>query len=410
MSMLRKMAHPALSATYARGCSVLARLQLRAPDAPRHFGRVRIVAPLQRGNGIAAGAVLQHRALSALGIDVALVDATPALRNPLRRVSHDAGDVYIFHCGGPQTPNLLNAVMPYAARAWRIAYWAWELPDPPRDWHGFDALVSEVWTPSNFARSSLSMLARKPVRVVPHRVEVQPPRHRDWNAPFTVLTLADSRSSLARKNPAGALEAFIAAFGGSTSARLVVKLNGPAVDEALVRRAGAFPNVTLLHDHLDQAALAALYRSADALLSLHRAEGFGLPMLEAMAYGLPVVATGWSGNMEFMSGANGILVPYRLVPVADPAGIYADSIWAEPDVDAAATALLRLAADRQHYEERAAAAHAAVAEAPVRLPFDFRHPGPLRTAPPVTPASGAGAGPLANQPADKQAAAEEELT
>lgn len=390
------LARPALAATYARGCGVLAHLRLHGRAAARRFDRVCIVAPLQRQNGIAAGAILQHRAMLALGIDAQLVDATESLRNPFHRAPHDAATAYVVHCGGPQTPNLLNAVVPHAARAWRIAYWAWELPTPPPGWQGFDRLVSEIWTPSGFAAASLSQLTTRPVHVVPHRVAPHPPRRRDWAAPFSVLAMADSRSSLARKNPLGALEAFLAAFGPSPEARLVLKLNGPVEAGPLERRAAGLPNVTLLRAHLDAPALAALYREADVLLSLHRAEGFGLPMLEAMAHGIPAVATGWSGNLEFMDAGNGILIPYHLVPVVDPAGIYAGSSWAEPDLAAAAAALRRLAVDRAHYEALAAAAHAAVAGAAIRLPFglcadgrqkadpkDAIHPGPRLPAHPA---------------------------
>ncbi len=63
-----------------------------------------------------------------------------------------------------------------------------------------------------------------------------------------------------------------------------------------------------------------------------------------MALGLTVIATGWSGNMQFMTVDNAMPVPYRLVsanaryngPVAQ---------WAEPDIAAAAKALQQAAAD-----------------------------------------------------------------
>jgi glycosyltransferase involved in cell wall biosynthesis len=105
-----------------------------------------------------------------------------------------------------------------------------------------------------------------------------------------------------------------------------------------------------------------LYASADVLLSMHRAEGFGLPMAGAMAHGVPVVATGWSGNLEFMNESNSVLVPYRLVPVSDETvySRYTNSVWAEPDIDYAATALQRLTENRAYYDKIAAAAHAAV--------------------------------------------------
>ena len=40
---------------------------------------------------------------------------------------------------------------------------------------------------------------------------------------------------------------------------------------------------------------------ADCYVSLHRAEGFGYTLAEAMWIGKPVIATGYSGNVDYMS-------------------------------------------------------------------------------------------------------------
>jgi glycosyltransferase involved in cell wall biosynthesis len=216
-------------------------------------------------------------------------------------------------------------------------------------------------------------LLRKPVEVVPHYVPTEPRRQRDRARPFTVLAMADTRSSLARKNPAGAVQAFAAAFGDDPAAQLLLKLTGPddavmafkATLGSLARRS----NVEILRGHLDDEGLSALYARADVLLSLHRAEGFGLPMLEALARGIPVVATAWSGNTDFTGSANSVAVPYRLVPVQDAAAIYNGSCWAEPDVAAAAAGLRRLADDADVYDRMAEAAYLGVAQASRRFPL-----------------------------------------
>lgn len=369
MSVSTKL-RPVVARAYLASYAQLVRWRTRSRSGRRLLERVCIVAALGRRDGIAAGALLQCRMLRRLGVDAELVDATPALRNPLFRAPHSPGTTYILHSGGPQTPALLSAVLPHAAMAWRIAYWAWELPDPPLDWAGFDTLVDEVWTPSTFAQASLMQLTERPIAVVPHAVPVRTRRQRDWTKPFTVLVFGDSRSSLMRKNVAGAIDAFRTAFGGAPQARLLLKLGGAVEDTRdLEEMVGGAPNIVVHRNFLDAAELSDLYRSADVLLSLHRAEGFGLPMLEAMAHGLPVIATGWSGNLEFMDRASAILVPYRLVPVADPAGIYEGSVWAEPITAVAVMALRRLAEDRDYYERMSAAAHLAAVDAALpRLP------------------------------------------
>jgi glycosyltransferase involved in cell wall biosynthesis len=354
----------ALWSAYLLGSTLLTRQVLAGRSGPRRFDRVVIVAALGKQNGISRGAHLQLQALRNLGVDADLVDATPALRNPLFRIKHEPGSAYIFHTGAPQTASLIASVLPAAARAYRIGYWAWELPDPPPAWRNCEATIDEVWTPSRFSRDSLRRLLRKPVEVVPHYLPAEPRRWRDPTRPFTVLAMADTRSSLARKNPAGAVQAFAQAFGESPAARLLLKLSGPddAVSAFMSSLGGLAQrsNIEILRGFLDAAGLSALYARADVLLSLHRAEGFGLPMLEALARGIPVVATAWSGNTDFAHSDNSIEVPYRLTPVADPAAIYSASSWAEPDIAAAASGLRRLADDTAFYDRLAEAAYEGV--------------------------------------------------
>ena len=321
-----------------------------------------MVGALHRHNGIARGAVLQHEALRHAGLDVQLVDATASLRNPFASAQHDPATCYVFHIGVPETAQLIHGVLPAARHAWRVGYWAWELPTPPPEWKRMESIVSEVWAPSRFTADAFRSLFTLPVRVIGHRVATWPARRRDPATPFTVLTMADSRSSFSRKNPAGALEAFRRAFGDSPDVRLIVKLNGRIADQdGIVQSARRAPNVVLKSGFLDDDAMQELHRSADVLLSLHRAEGFGLPMLEAMSHGVPVVGTGWSGNTDFMTSDNSALVPFELVPVQDAAGMYSGGEWAEPDLDAAAEILRSLASDEARYEALARAAHEYVA-------------------------------------------------
>ena len=375
LAMLRVVGRVRAAATacYLSGTREMVHRLIGGRSGPRDFHRIVIAGPLGRQNGVGQGAYLQWTALRRRGVDAELIDAAPGLRNPLCRVGHQPGSAYVIHAGGPQAANLLATVLPHAARAHRVAYFAWELPDPPPDWAGCDRHFDEIWTPSTFSRESLRKLIDRPIHVVPHHVTAQTMRERDDCWPFTVLVMADSRSSLSRKNPEGALRSFQLAFGASPRARLILKLNGrPAELDAFERSCGhllAARNVKVIRSYLHGTALAQLYRSADVLLSMHRAEGFGLPLLEAMAHGVPAVATGWSGNMDFMSPLDSELVPYRLVPVQDLSRIYSGSMWAEPDIEAAACALRRLADDRAHYFKIATAAYHRVANAPSLFPF-----------------------------------------
>jgi glycosyltransferase involved in cell wall biosynthesis len=376
MAVFRSNLKRSLTTSYLAGAQVLTHRFLRGHSGIRDFRRVIVVAALGRSNGIASGARLQWNALRQLGVDAELLDVTPSLRNPLFRMPHRPGSAYVFHAGGPQTASLIGSVLPHVAKAHRIAYWAWELPDPPLDWMDCDRNVSEIWTPSAFSQVSLARLSAKPIHVVPHYIPARPvPRRRRLYEPFTVLAMADSRSSLSRKNPEGALRAFRAAFGSSCAVRLVLKLSGRDEDirslEVSLGDLLVGTNVRIIKGYLDTTEMSALYQNSDVLLSLHRAEGFGLPIMEAMAHGVPVVATGWSGNLTFMSAADSHLVPYTLVPVNDTSAIYKRSIWAEPDLDEAANMLRRLAEQPDYYSRFADAAYRRISETAPSFPFDL---------------------------------------
>ena len=83
---------------------------------------------------------------------------------------------------------------------------------------------------------------------------------------------------------------------------------------------------------------------------------------EAMLLGRPVIATGWSGNTEFMDERSAALERFRLVAVADPRGVYAapGAVWAEPEVTHATEWLRRLAEDAPARAALGAAEQAAV--------------------------------------------------
>jgi glycosyltransferase involved in cell wall biosynthesis len=305
--------------------------------------------------GIGRAGRLTEAALKTQGLDPILHDIRPALADGrIGRGSlcpEQRGGVWITHCN----PEHAAQVMCHIARAdwagrYRIGYWAWELPRAPLFWFWMARFFHEIWAPSAYVAQALSG-APAPVHVLPHPVPLAPVSARK-TAPLTVLTLADLRSSLARKNPLGAIEAYRRAFPEPRPdhIRLRVKLNGVAFDAPAltqIKAAANRPDIDLIERVLSNTETEALFVDADLLLSLHRAEGFGLPIAEAMARGAPALATGWSGNTDFMYGLDDLLVRYRLIPVRDASGVYSDTHaqWADPDIDDAVAKLRRLAED-----------------------------------------------------------------
>ena len=95
--------------------------------------------------------------------------------------------------------------------------------------------------------------------------------------------------------------------------------------------------IHIIERTLPRAELLALYKACDCFLSLHRAEGFGRGIVEALQLGMHVIATGYSGNVDFCRAPYADLVRYRLVKVKKGQYPYSEAqVWAEADVDHAA--------------------------------------------------------------------------
>ena len=244
-----------------------------------------------------------------------------------------------------------------------IGYWAWELPTVPDTWRAGLPFVHEIWALSSFTAEAFSKWlkpgAPQTVRTVPIPLAVAPPQAAALDrAAFglpddavVVLVSANLASSFERKNPLGAIAAFRAAFGDRPDRLLVLKIGNPehySDDFSRLRDAvGGAGNIRIDTRTLPAADAYALTACADIVLSLHRSEGFGLVPAEAMLLGRAVVATGWSGNLDFMDADSAALVGYRLVPARDPRGVFEapGAEWAEPDIAEAAAHLRRLADD-----------------------------------------------------------------
>ena len=105
------------------------------------------------------------------------------------------------------------------------------------------------------------------------------------------------------------------------------------------------PDIIVRNELLPAGDRLALVAAADCYVSLHRSEGLGLTMAEAMAVGTPVIATAYSGNLDFMPEGSALLVPAAEVEVGPGHYYPAKGHWADPDIDAAAGMMRRVEAD-----------------------------------------------------------------
>ena len=267
---------------------------------------------------------------------------------PLENLADHAGPGTVaVHANPPGYMAALLATRKLLPGKRRIACWVWELEDIPPAWTRCFDYLDEVITPSSFVTEAVRKHTEKPVRTRPYAVPPPPALQKPAVRPFTVLSCFDLGSNYYRKNPLAAMEAFKLAFPDGSNARLLLKVSGvekqPREWLTLLESVDA-STVRFCLARLSQEEMDALYAECDVYLSLHRSEGYGLTIQEAMLHGLPVVATGWSGNMDFMRGEDCYPVPYTLTPVGDPQGSYhvAGALWADPDIRAAADILRKL--------------------------------------------------------------------
>ena len=307
-----------------------------------------------------------------------LLSHPPSARHP----------VNLFHLNVQELINLLdtrprwldvvrhvNAIVPF-----------WELPRLPfiPDWAGLLGSMDLVLAPSRFILESIERSAPT-AHVVHYPQTVFLPAEiaasRDaFGLPHDAVLFfmnIDVTSDLARKNPTAAMAAFRAAFAPQERVPdervfLVVKLGHttsgyPWADASqLMAELAAMPNAVVIDRQLTYAETLSLNAACDVYVSLHRSEGLGLNLLEAMTLGRPVIATGWSGNMDFMTPEDSCLVGHQLVPVRathfayQPEAIGPGQVWAEPSIPEAAQWMRRLADDESLRRRIGASARAAM--------------------------------------------------
>lgn len=240
--------------------------------------------------------------------------------------------------------------------------WFWETEELPQSLAGSADLVDEIWAGSRYTRDAIQRATNTPVMVVPIPVQTAPLQPGTTRAAagmpegYLFFFSFDMGSVTARKNPIGLVEAYTRAFAPGDGANLLIKtIRGTdsfrAELEELRMAVGGRPDISLIDGYLPVSQRDALMALCDCYVSLHRSEGLGLTMAEAMSRCKPVIATGYSGNMDFTDEENSYLVDYSLIPIGSGHEPYpASQRWADPDLEHAARLL------RHVYENRAEAA------------------------------------------------------
>ena len=204
-------------------------------------------------------------------------------------------------------------------------------------------MVDELWGISHFAAEAY---ADAPVPVIPMPLpvvigDVAALERKQWQLPeqaYLFVYSFDMNSRIKRKNPAAVIQAFLQAAQGydAHEVGLVLKVSHLKAKNSEWKKLASLinddPRIHLITTELRRPEVLALYQNCNCYISLHRSEGFGRALAEAQLLGLKLIATGYSGNMEFCQKPT-LCVDYELVDLQPNDYFYGDGQqWAEPNI------------------------------------------------------------------------------
>ncbi len=170
-----------------------------------------------------------------------------------------------------------------------------------------------------------------------------------------------------RKNLYNCIKWLCETFEGNPDVGIVLKTNmgkGTTIDRQLsieavsniirASRKGKYPKINLVHGTMTSKEIASLYHkdSINCYVSATRGEGYGLPIIDAAVVGMPIVATGWSGHLEFLDEDLFYAVDYNLEKIKpsriDNRVFFEGFRWANPKRESFIKQVLRV---YRNYEE-----------------------------------------------------------
>ncbi|WP_170831328.1 glycosyltransferase family 4 protein [Jannaschia faecimaris] len=351
---------------------------------------IQLIGPFEKASGLGQAtrlsqAVLAHTGYSVNPVNFGLDNPAPEGFSKTGKLSDwKRTRVNLIHLNAESIPLVYAYAPDVFSEAYNIGYFYWEL-DSPAACHflGMD-LLDEIWVSTDYGVEIYGPANKgRPVTNVGMCYEDLPDLDRATSRAFVkdrfgfedgvfvFLVAFDSFSFIQRKNPIGTLRAFAKAFEGVKNVRLIIKtqnrtkVTDPVQQEiwkTVDKMVEADDRIHVLDETLVYDDLLRLKQGSDCYVSLHKSEGWGFGMIEAMNLGVPVVATGYSGNMDFCTPETAWLVDYTEVELDPDDYIFVrpGQKWAEPDVDDAARQLHAVFSDEDTRKARAEAARTLV--------------------------------------------------
>lgn len=118
------------------------------------------------------------------------------------------------------------------------------------------------------------------------------------------------------------------------------------------------PSIYLLHGDLTEEEMSSLYHDdkVKAMVSFTKGEGYGRPLCEFTMTGKPVIASAWSGQLDFLSKDLSVLLPGTLEKVNETAAnkfIIKDAKWFYVNYSKAAGKFMEVFTQYDKFKEKA---------------------------------------------------------
>lgn len=246
----------------------------------------------------------------------------------------------------------------YILHSTNIALWFWELEKIPYKWYLYSLVIDHTWVCSNFTKKAFSPINKKFTLLPFDKLDIKIPKLKiaKKTNKFRFLFIFDFNSYYERKNPKDLIEAFKLTFSNNDmNVELVLKTrnhkNHMKKYNELIKSTKNYKNIKVITENLSHKMYFELIAKSNCYISLHRSEGFGLTLFEAIKMKVPVIATNYSGHLDFIKYKNYFPVNYKLVRIKkNEYPYYINQKWAQPNIEHASSLMKKIYLNKNSFK------------------------------------------------------------
>ena len=285
------------------------------------------------GQGVSANAIIET--LKLINIPIIVNNINCKIQSSLLN-KNDYKNPYkinIIHIN-PDRADIYLVIKSFMKNRINIGIWTWETEDIPKFWEPWINIFDEIWTISDYTLNAIAKSSLKPVINIkpPIKIEYEDTgfgqkfiQDNNIQDKFIFMYAFDFISYIERKNP----YALIEALKRINDDRTVLILKTMNMPQHIERSFSGINNVIILNSSIKLDDYFSLLNCIHSYVSPHRSEGQGRTIMEAMYFGKKIIATGYSGNLDFCNVNTSYLIKWKYIKATN-SGIYKGHEWADP--------------------------------------------------------------------------------